>query len=422
LSKCKNLNFFCNLVMNLCINRQVDILKIVLLLGPVYVSLFWAFILCSYSTKKSIPKHLLGWFMIAAFFLYLSHFFYFVQEYQIYYYMDSLYTCVYLMVYPIFHIYVRLLTVDNVVSFKKYGVHIVAPALIFLLTLAGYIIMDKQQGLIYVTTVLKGGTPILKVHTYMNAIFLLGRAVFLIQVILYLYLNFKLLQTNHQKLQDYYSNIENIKLTWVQFFNITLAFTSLSSISLVFLGREIFLVHEYYLFFPSVMFTIMLFIIGYLGNSQYSTFFIAERVQEFKAEDPHPIVLKERLIKLFEKEKVYKNPNLKIWDICYILGTNRTYVSKVINNNYGMNFCGLVNHYRVGHAKIAIQNNKSLTNAEVAEESGFGSLSSLYRAFQEVENLSLGQFRKQEEDKKNLELEKELSDRKSHPELATPKR
>jgi AraC-like DNA-binding protein len=375
--------------------------KIVLLLGPVYVTLFWAIILSTYSRKTHLPKKFLGWFMIVAFVVYLSHLFYFEQEFNVYYYLDSLYTLVYLMVYPVSHVYVRLLTVDNNLSFKKHSVHLLAPVIISLLTLAGYIIMDKEEGLNYVATVLKGGSPVTISHLYMKSIYILGRFAFLFQVVLYFYLNFKLIRTNNLKLQDYYSSMENRNLNWVQLFNISLAITSISSISLVILGREVFMLNENYLVFPSVVFTAMLFVVGYLGNSQNSAF--TEAVEDTgyipgTENKTSPALLRSELRRLFEKDKIFQNPDLKIWDVCDIIGTNRTYISKIINNEYGKNFCGFVNHYRVDHAKSMAQENKKLSNEEIAYLSGFGSLKSVNRAFLEIEGVSLREYRERLED------------------------
>jgi AraC-like DNA-binding protein len=47
------------------------------------------------------------------------------------------------------------------------------------------------------------------------------------------------------------------------------------------------------------------------------------------------------------KHKPYLNPELKITDLIYPLATNRTYLSKFINNEYGMNFSHYINTLRL---------------------------------------------------------------------------
>jgi AraC-like DNA-binding protein len=368
--------------------------KVALLLSPVYVTLFWAIVLSIQSRKIHSPKHFLGWFMMVAFVLYLSHFFYFVQNFEVYYYMDSIYTLAYLLVFPLYHIYVRLLTVDDAINSKKHGKFLIAPIVIFLLTLIGYLIMGKHDGMYYITSVLPGDVSPTGIHLYMKSVFVLGRVVFLLQATLYLFLNFRLIRANNIKMQDYFSNMEERKLNWLQFFNFSMAFTSLAGIVLAILGREMFQDHEFFLIFPSAVFSAMLFFIGFLGNSQKAIFTELEKEQLPYIEGKPSVSLKGKLDNLFQEEKIFKNPDLKIWDVSLMLGTNRTYVSKMINSGYDRNFCAFVNHYRVEHAKSVMRNNKNLTNEQIGELSGFGSVNSFYRAFLDHENMSLSQYRK----------------------------
>src|SRR5690606_16283921 len=55
--------------------------------------------------------------------------------------------------------------------------------------------------------------------------------------------------------------------------------------------------------------------------------------------------LKELFVKMFEELKLYKNPNLNMDMVAMRLNTNRTYVSRVINENYKKSFTSVVNEY-----------------------------------------------------------------------------
>lgn len=370
-------------------------LKEILLLSPIYVTLFWFLALLINNRNAHQPKVFLGWFMLTASFVYISHFFYFTKNLNAYLFFDSIYTLAYLLVYPMYHVYVRLLTVDNKFSLLKHGKYFLAPALIFSLTLVGYLILGREQGLDFIKNVLfQGARPNGLVQKYLFGLFISGRITFLLQTVIYLFLSFKLIKVNNIRLQDYYSNMEYRRLNWVQFFNVCFAFTSISSGILATLGRNFFLQTEYLLIFPSIVFTTMLFFIGLLGNNQKAIFTEIARKVDSNEEGKPPLHLVSKLNNLFEREKIYKNPDLKIWEVSSMLGTNRTYVSKIINSEYGRNFCSHVNHYRVQYAKSLLTNNKNLTNEQVAELSGFGSVNSMYRSFQSTENVSIGQYRK----------------------------
>jgi AraC-like DNA-binding protein len=139
---------------------------------------------------------------------------------------------------------------------------------------------------------------------------------------------------------------------------------------------------------------VALFTIGLLGHMQQSVHVTeAEPVALFSSDDRIPEKLAEELVNMVEREHLYLNKDLNIWDITARLATNRTYVSRIINNEFGLNFCGFVNRYRVDHAKKLLASPKHYSIEEIADLSGFGSVNSLYRAFSASEKISLAQYR-----------------------------
>ena len=369
-------------------------IKTTLLLNPVYVTLFWAITLSFCRSKKHAPKIFLGKFMFVAFILYSAHFFYFTGQYRVYLYLDSIYTLASLAVYPMYHIYVRILTVDRIFSPSVHLKYLALPIMVFLLHVAGYLLMDDPEKMHYLKMVLPGWEPGQGITWYMRMIYNLFRIVFIFQVIVYLYLNYRLISRHNDQLQEFYSNIEERKLNWVQFFNFSLAVTSLASVFAAIMGRDIFNSSNLHLALPSIVFSVLLFVIGLLGNTQREVYTEPPRHLISKKKSGSSRQLVKKMEDLFEKEMIFKNPDLKIWDLCSILGTNRTYVSRLINSEYERNFCNHVNHYRVKYAKKLLGQNKHLTNEEIAEMSCFVSVNSLYRSFKSFEKKSLGDYRK----------------------------
>jgi AraC-like DNA-binding protein len=366
----------------------------ILLFNPIYVTLFWAISLSFKDRRTHEPKRFLGIFMLVASLVYISHYFYFTKNFAVYLYFDSIYTLAYLLVYPMYHIYVRLLTVDYKFSIRKHYPYLIAPIVISIFTFMGYIILGKEGGLRFVKHILMDGEVPSGFFEPMYILFILGRITFLFQTFFYLILSFKLIKQNNRRMLEYYSNTEDRQLNWLQFFNICFAITSFSGAALAAVGRNFFLNNQILLIIPSVVFTILLFFIGLLGNTQKAIFTEIESAPESQDEGKINPQLKTKLDELFEREKIYKNQDLKIWDVSSMLGTNRTYVSRIINKEYNRNFCAHVNFYRIQHAKQLIGSNPNLNNEQIAELSGFGSLNSFYRAFQASEEVSLGQYRK----------------------------
>jgi len=80
---------------------------------------------------------------------------------------------------------------------------------------------------------------------------------------------------------------------------------------------------------------------------------------------------------------IYLNKDLRIWELAKKIGTNRSYLSQIINTDYGQNFSTFVNSYRALHAENLQKSRPDLTKADIADLSGFGSWKSWKRAREE---------------------------------------
>ena len=80
-------------------------------------------------------------------------------------------------------------------------------------------------------------------------------------------------------------------------------------------------------------------------------------------------------------EKPYLNPDFRLMDLRQILPLNRTYLSKLINAEYGCSFYQLVSHYRVEEAKRLLTVNPTLRITDVAVQTGFSSSTVFSRIF-----------------------------------------
>jgi AraC-like DNA-binding protein len=227
-------------------------------------------------------------------------------------------------------------------------------------------------------------------------VYLVGRLVFIMQVFVYMFMVNIEISAHNDKIKDYYSDLEERSLGWVKVFNITYFLASVAGIVLALLGREMFLAKDIYLLGPSILFSVLLFVISYLGYRQKPTSTnLRDSVSNLtELTEPSAERLARELISLFETEKYFLNRDFKILDVSSKLGTNRTYISRVINQKFGINFTTFVNNYRVDFAKSILAENCNITVEELADSSGFGSVNSLYRAFESKENISLTQYRK----------------------------
>ncbi|MFA5713346.1 MAG: AraC family transcriptional regulator [Bacteroidales bacterium] len=91
--------------------------------------------------------------------------------------------------------------------------------------------------------------------------------------------------------------------------------------------------------------------------------------------------LKERLLKYFDEEKPFLESNINIKEVAAYLYTNKTYLSRLINDHFNSNFCQFVNYYRIEEAKRLFLENSSVTVQELCDLSGFGSIASFNISF-----------------------------------------
>ena len=89
----------------------------------------------------------------------------------------------------------------------------------------------------------------------------------------------------------------------------------------------------------------------------------------------------ERVVQLFESERMYLNSELTINDIVKVVYTNKLYISRAISQFTGRNFCQFVNYYRVIHSIKLFRDNPDLKVAELANRSGFNSSVTYSMAF-----------------------------------------
>ena len=95
--------------------------------------------------------------------------------------------------------------------------------------------------------------------------------------------------------------------------------------------------------------------------------------------------LKKNLMNLLHKEEIFKDPELNIEKIREMLGTNRTYLSQVINQDMNTTFYQLINTCRLEKAASMMRNplQKDIPLKSIAEICGFKSMSAFFTLFKQ---------------------------------------
>lgn len=171
------------------------------------------------------------------------------------------------------------------------------------------------------------------------------------------------------------------------------------------MGFENTLIIENSVDFTWLMFSCIVYFVGYFAIQQSETFKVNPRqisifddpmdaslssTTKVPEEENHDDMLEEiqKLEAYIESEKPYTNPKITLSELAHQLDLSTHTLSKIINDHYQQNFFDFINHYRVKEFQLLIQSPKhaNLTFLALAFEVGFNSKTSFNRAFKKITN------------------------------------
>lgn len=198
----------------------------------------------------------------------------------------------------------------------------------------------------------------------------------------------------HKQLKEQFSYQENINLNWLRI--ILLSFFGILTVwTIDSLGQHVIL-ESIYIFSSLIAWMFICyfihrheFVLNELTMTENS-----DKIFESKGMPKLGIVLQD----LFITKKIYLNPKLKLSDVAMLAGTNRTYLSNYFNQELSTTFYDYVNGMRLDHAEeLLIHSSDSQTL--IAEQSGFNSLSTFRRQFQQRHLCTPDEFRQRHTEK-----------------------
>ena len=105
----------------------------------------------------------------------------------------------------------------------------------------------------------------------------------------------------------------------------------------------------------------------------------------------------EQLERSMREEKIYGDKDLTIEKLADKLGTNRTYLSQIINENTGASFNHYVNSYRINEAVriLSDADNSEIQLKALAYDLGFNYRETFYKSFQKAIGMSPSKYREE---------------------------
>lgn len=393
-----------------CKNSIYMLLHRILSLMPMFVSLFWVMLLLI-DSNRNLSKNYLAFFFSLTAINYFVHAAFFNREYSLFAFMDNIWVFTSLSAYPLYYYYVRLLTRDVKIDLRWSW--ILLPSLtLSVFSFAVYFAMSSEELDVFIHGIMyheqgytKPYSQLVNLQIFRTLLF---KSIFLIQVIASVYFGYRLIDQYNKEVREFYSNTGGKDLSPLKLVLLAFLFASFISLASGVLEKDFFIDKGFLIAIPSLTHSLFLFFIGYVGYHQNFTvanFFddvndynkklqIAKEIKQSTLEN---IITKKQLYDLVVENELYKNPELRITDLALMLATNRTYVSRIVNEEMKTNFCDWVNSFRIEYVKETMEDPdfNHLSLLEIAEMSGFSSLSAFYRVFKEKEGVTPGKYREE---------------------------
>lgn len=123
---------------------------------------------------------------------------------------------------------------------------------------------------------------------------------------------------------------------------------------------------------------------------------VAEK-EHFALGDEKIDLLYNKLCRLMDSERLYAEAQLTRERMAERLGTNRTYLTKVIKEKTGMNYLQFINSYRINEAIRILSDRENINYPlkQIWSDLGFSSPSTFFKLFQQAVGITPSMYRKQ---------------------------
>ena len=356
-----------------------------------FVCGFWVVMIAlnQYFDGRNKARMMLMLFMAVATLLYAGHCVFLNRFYSNMPLFDSLYAFSNLAVYPMFYLYIDSMT-SSESHLRRTWWYLVPAVVIGIIVSTIYTIMSPHDIDTFVRIIsykedYGSGTGLCRV---MGLVRLAAKIIFAIEVVTVLVAGSRKITAYNKSIEAYYADTEGKRLVVYQWYMYLFTACSVASIIFNFLGRYRFIDSPWTIAIPSLTFSSLLYLLGFISLRQ--TFTIDNFVQE-QAEDASILEnlpdcesensLARRIEEVVTQQQLFLRHNVKVSDIAAELFTNRLYVSTAINDEIGVSFSDYINKKRIDYAIQLMRTNPQMTMCEIADRSGFSSDKSFYRNF-----------------------------------------
>lgn len=343
---------------------------------PFMVCLFWTVHAGISFRELNKAQRYLGLFLSVSMILFLCHAVYYsndqVPGFSVW---NVIYSWATLTVYPVYYIYIRTITDNRRLDTIQWAVLFVPGILAAVLSVAA------------LTSGLNHRVPEVFVSIVRP-----------VQTILISVLSILRLTAFDRSVHDSYSEVEGKTAKPFIVLAVLQLTAALCTVVLSIIGQQFFM-GKTVIAVPSVLFSGTIYAIAYVGfRYRFDAIQMEEELMDNAVIRNIPQGMKEGtdlyniILAKMENDQIFLQPGLSVVDLAHSINSNRSYVSTCINTGSGKSFALFVNTYRVEYAQKIMQQNPSLSMAQVSEMSGFASEESFRRNFKIITGKSPSQW------------------------------
>ena len=361
---------------------------------PMYTALFWAIMLLISKDKGESAKTLLGLVMVSIFILDLSMMFFYHHENKLYLYFDPVNTFFTISSFLLLYWYIKLLTKERKIEAKN--LWLLTPGFILaLISTSLYLLMSPEERTNYIDNFLfrYGEFTNITLLIKLKVIeFYISKGAFVIIVIYSIIKCQILIKKYNNRISNYYSNLSNISIDWMQKIIYGLIVAGFVSIIVNSISQPFLLNANIAVTLAAIFFSALIYVVGYLGYRQDYNISNIETIEDNAQEDSSILIKKNtvefqrlagKIVHLFEQDKIHRKQDLKISDLSFKLNSNRSYISKIINTQFDCTFIEFVNKHRIADAKMLFLEQPESSISDISHQAGFNSASTFTRVFKQ---------------------------------------
>lgn len=321
--------------------------------------------------------------------MFLFNYLYFQHEFLAYSYIHSLHIGTVLWIFPSIYIYVKSVINHKVELSTLF--HLI-PGITFML-ISGVLMfcyLDPDQRIFYLSNYRNGDihftSKVLKIYATFRYI---DVALIFMQVIYYSIAITRQISLYHNEIAQEYSDLKEYSLVWIN--RLVYLFLVVGLLFILFYIFNPYSEQNSFLLVMVMFFSsVFMWLMGLISIRQRTTpseISISESVTSIESTSNYE---ENSLLMALEKYILRKKPYLKaditLTELSREIGTNRSYLSSLINKHYGVNFNVYINMLRAEYAITLQKEQPNLSKADICTQSGFGSTATMKRA---LENLKL---------------------------------